>query len=319
MSESARIAELGSNHRLLLFGFWTGDLPDISRLHFLTAAKALPRASRYVLLTHNSTVSSSLLQLLGRCGIDVIALDLPRLMKEHRLDELLRRTPLSPLWGFVQRLAKRSEHLSRISGLGHCHPTMGFTPRSNLVLGGPPPLAALLSDYVRILVSSIVRTDTLYTDIDFAFTRPLDWIFEHRSFVYSWERRPFANSALMFVTKNSSIKCGKLLDLMRQEGTGKPWILFSRENCSAYGLEVLPCDRIDPLWSLANPSGPKFSEFFTCNDDSEEKLALLKNEFDAIHWHNRWNEVPEPGSPYDLWLRELMSCPDHEESLSELE
>lgn len=34
-------------------------------------------------------------------------------------------------------------------------------------------------------------------------------------------------------------------------------------------------------------------------------FAFLKDRFDAIHWHNKWNTIPETGSPYDLWLREL--------------
>jgi hypothetical protein len=304
-SESERIANLGIGNRLLVFGFWTGKLPDISRLHFMTIARALPAESRYILFVYEACISSSMLTLLGRCGIEVLAINLPRLMRDCGL-KLLRQTPLSATWELVQKVLIKRAHLAKPFGLGHyhqSHPIRGFTPRYNILLGAPPITGPTISDYMRVLVSSLMKTHTLYVDLDFAFTRPLDWICEHGSFVYRWEHRPLANSALMSVREESPIKGGTLIGLLKSEGTGKPWILFSEENCRACGLEILSCDRLDPLWSQANPSGPHFAEF------SEETLQSLKREFDAIHWHNRWSEVPEPGSPYDLWLRELSAIP----------
>jgi hypothetical protein len=311
-SEFSRIAKLASGHRLVVFSFWTGELPEISRLHFLTVANALPPGSRYILFVDKATISNSMLALLSRCMVDVVAVDLPQLMQESGLKKLLRRTPLSTKWGFVQRLFKDRARLARLSRLGHYHPMMRFTPRYNILFGGPPITGVRISNYVRVLISSLINTHTLYMDIDFALPRPLDWIYQHGSFVYSWQRRPFANSALMSVRSDSPIKSGALIDLLEREGTGRPWILFSEENCRACGLEILSCDRLDPLWSKTNPSGQKFAEFFTRRDDSEETLRVLRREFDAIHWHNRWNEIPDPGSPYSLWLNELTSLPSQQ-------
>lgn len=311
VSECDRIARLGASHRLLVFSFWTGDLPGLSRLHFLTVAKALPPGSRYVLFAYDARISNSMLALLSRCGVDVVAFDLPQLMRENGVEHLLRQTPLSGWWGSVQRLARRRglRILSWLgfTWLGHYHSVRGFTPRYNIFLGSPPPGAAMLSDYARVLISSIIASHTLYTDIDVAFTRSLNWISEHRSFVYRWERWGFANSALMSVTDDSPVKKGALVNLLKRAGTGKPWIVFSEQNCHKCRIKILPCDRLDPLWSRTRPSGPQFSEFFTRNDDSEQELLLLKNEFDAIHWHNRWSTIPDTGSPYDLWLTEMTS------------
>jgi hypothetical protein len=304
-SESRRVAKLGSRHGLVVFGFWTGDLPNISQLHFLTVANALPPGSRYILFVYKATISDSMLLILSHCKIDVVAIDLPQCMQESGLGKLLRRTPLSAGWGLVHHFARNRKLLTKLSRLGHYHPILGFTPRYNILLGGPPQTGVTLSDYLRVLVSSILEVDTLYIDIDFACTRPLSWIYEHESFVYSWERRGFANSALMLVRKDSPIKSGALIELLKQVGAADPWILFSEEYCRACKLEVLSCDRLDPLWSQTCPKGPTFSEFFTRIDNSEEVLRVLRDEFDAIHWHNRWTEVPDPGSPYDVWLHEL--------------
>ena len=303
--ESGRIAKIASGHRLLAFSFWTGQLPEISRLHFLTVARTLPAGGRYVLFIDKANISSSMLELLARCEVDIAAIDLPQLLQENGLAKLLWRTPLSSHWQFVHNILRDRPRLARLSRLGHYHQTMRFTPRYNILLGGPPTTSVRLSNYVRVLISSVIKTHTLYMDLDFAFPRPLDWIHQHGSFVYSWEHRGFANSALMSVKADSPIKKGALIDVLKREGTGRPWILFSEQNCRTCGLDILSCDRLDPLWSKTNPSRPKFSEFFAHDANSEETLRKLKGDFDAIHWHNRWKETPELGSPYDLWLREL--------------
>jgi hypothetical protein len=271
----------------------------------LTVAKALPPGSRYVLFVHKATITRKMLELLGQCMVDVVAIDLPQLMHELGIGKLLRQTPLSTKWRFVRRVLKERPRLAKLSGLGHYHPVMRFTPRYNMILGGPPATGVGLSDDVRVLVSSLVKSHSLYMDIDFAFPRSLDWIYQHGSFVYDWEHRGFANSALMSVRADSPIKTGALIEMLKREGTSKPWILFSQENCRACGLEILSCDRLDPEWSKTKRG--KVNEFFTRRDDSEETFRVLRREFDAVHWHNRWKVVPDPGSPYDLWLRELMS------------
>jgi hypothetical protein len=154
-----------------------------------------------------------------------------------------------------------------------------------------------------------VQTDTLYTDLDFAFTRPLDWVYDRNSFVYRWERLSYANSALMFVRNDSPIKGGILMTLLSRLGTARCRVLFQEKNCRVCGLDLLPCDKLDPLWSATNPSAPNFDEFFRHDAESGERLRVLRREFDAIHWHNRWNEAAESGSPYDLWIEELSSSP----------
>jgi hypothetical protein len=295
---------------LLAFSYWTGELPEISRLHFLTVAKALSPESQYILFIEKASLSSSMLALLGRCRVYLVTIDLPQLMQENGLGKLLRRSVFTSRWRWVQRTLRDHPRLTKFSRLGHYHSTMHFTPRYNLLLGSPPVTGVRLSDYVRVLISSLMPTHTLYMDIDFAFPRPLEWIYRHGSFVYDWERRGFANSALMSVREDSPIKTGALIDLLKYAGTAVPWILFSQENCRACGLEILPCDRLDPAWSKSNRQ--KVDEFFTRRHDSDETFRELQREFDAIHWHNRWQVTPEPGSPYDLWLRELTSSPLHQ-------
>jgi hypothetical protein len=157
---------------------------------------------------------------------------------------------------------------------------------------------------VRIIISSIVPGHTFYADIDVAFPRPLDWILSHRSFVYRWETFAYANSALMSVTADSDIKGGALLRLLAQDGSVLPWVLFNDVNCRACDLDILPCDRLDLQWSRVGPNGPQYDAFFDWGATSAADLAFLKDRFDAVHWHNKWRRVPDPGRPYDLWLRE---------------
>jgi hypothetical protein len=201
-SESSRIAKLASGHRLLAFSYWTGELPEISRLHFLTVAKALPPESQYILFVEKASLLSSMFGLLG-CRVYLMTIDLPQLIQENGLGNLLRRTVFTPQWPWVRRVLKDRARLTKLFRLGHYHPTMHFTPRYNLLLGGPPATGVRLSNYVRVLISSLMPTHTLYMDIDFALPRSLDWIYRHGSFVYDWERRGFANSALMSVREDS--------------------------------------------------------------------------------------------------------------------
>jgi hypothetical protein len=303
-SERDRIAQLAAGQRLLAFGFWTGELPEVARLHFLSVARAMPANSRYALFTVDASMTPAMSDLLGACGIAVVKLDFPGLMAEAGLAGLLRRTMLSRSWPVLERLAKQCGCAARFPWLFHTV-SKRVTPRANLLMGGPLLSGVLMSDYVRVLVSSIVPGHAFYTDIDVAFPRPLDWIFAHRSFVYRGETFSYANSAMMSVTPESEIKNGVLLRLLAREGSVRPWVLFTDANCRACGLDVLPCDRLDPRWSPIGPNGPHYAAFLRRSATSAADLVFLKDKFDAIHWHNQWDKVPEAGSPYDLWMREL--------------
>jgi hypothetical protein len=201
---------------------------------------------------------------------------------------------LKPIPGWPARLASVTSIPSEAS------------PRAtNRLLGAPPLNGVLISNYVRVLVSSLVAGPTLYTDIDFAFSRPLDWVFEKRSFVYRWEHHRFGNAALLFATRDSPIKNGHLLRLVERLGSGRSFIVFSDENCRALGIDILPCDRLDPLWSMRGSF--VLSDFFVAGARSPHLMARFREEFDAVHWHNQWKVQPERGSPYDLWMREVAS------------
>ncbi|MEZ5832653.1 MAG: hypothetical protein R3D05_15880 [Dongiaceae bacterium] len=301
-----RIVQLSAGVRLLVFGFWTGALPEVSRLHFRSVARALPADSRYILFTSNTVIPQSMQAVLDADRIEVVPIDFRRLMRAVGAAPLIRWTPLSPCWPLAVWFARRPGWSARLSWFCH-HRTRRTTPRANVLLGGPPLHETLMSDYMRVVISSIVPGHTLYTDIDVAFPRSLDWIFQFGSFAYRWERFPYANNALMSVTEGCGIKNGKLLALMKREGTAKPWILLDDENCRNCGLDILSCDWIDPLWSRARLDGIKFSDFFTCTVRSSAELRYFKRQFNAVHWHNKWDKVPEPGSAYDLMLRELES------------
>jgi hypothetical protein len=272
-SERDRIAQLGAGRRLLVFGFWTGKLPEVARLHFLSVARSLPADSRYVLFTVDTVMTPGMADLLDACGIAVVELDFPRLMAESGLADLLRTTMLSRYWPVLEHLAKQSGWAARLPWFFHAI-SKRVTPRANFLLGGPPLSGVLMSDYVRVLVSSIVPGHTFYTDIDVAFPRPLDWIFGHRSFVYRWETFSYANSAMMSVTAGSDIKNGALLRLLARTGSVRPWVLFTETNCRACGLDILPCDRLDPRWSPIGPNGPQYAAFFERDETSAADLCL---------------------------------------------
>lgn len=303
--ERDRIAQAGSGQRLLVFGFWRGQLPELARLHFMSVAAALPSDSRYVLFTCDAIVPPPMQALLDSCGIEVVGFDLLRLMRELGVGRLVRRTPLSGRWGLVERLGRRSHAWARrLRWFGHDH-SHWFTPRANLLLGGPPITSVILSNYARALISTIIPGHTLYTDIDVAFTRQLDWVFQQRSFVYRWGSLPFANGALISAHAESPIKRGALVEVLLREGTGRNWIMLSEPNCAACGLDILPCKRFDPRWSPGGQIGSNYSGFLSRTEASAAELAFLRDRFDTVHWHNKWNMAPEPGSPYDLWRREL--------------
>jgi hypothetical protein len=256
-SERDRLAALGAGCDLLVFGFWTGPLPELARLHFLTIARALPPRSRYVLFTYEATISEPMRALLEVNNISVVRFDLPRLMKEVGAAKLLRRTPLSFCWPAVTRIAKRPGFARYMRWSGRRHKIHGFTPRANFLLGGPPTKPVIIANYARVIISTIVPEHTLYCDVDFAFTRPLDWIFQHQSFVYRWERKRYANNALISAVPGSPVKQGALLRRLLKTGSGRSWILFSDRNCERCGLEIISCDRLDPLWSRIGPRGPR--------------------------------------------------------------
>src|ERR1044071_4856400 len=145
-SHRDRIAQLGAGKRLLVFGFWTGELPEVARLHFLSVARSMPPDSCYVLFTVDAGITPAMADLLDACRITVVELDFPQLMAECGVAGLLRKTMLSRHWPLLERLATRYGLAARLPWLFHTMPKR-VTPRANFLMGGPPLFKILMSDY----------------------------------------------------------------------------------------------------------------------------------------------------------------------------
>lgn len=155
------------------------------------------------------------------------------------------------------------------------------------------PLPAVADDF-RVI--ALHKYGGLYFDLDVMFCRDFRPLLMRGEFTYAWEKQPYANSALLFLTKQSYLS-DMILKTVRRRLSSTPWVVFRYDNLALKKMTVYPCAMFDPLWNGYCDGMPikEFSDFFKEFDDNFIKDTRIKSYKDffsgiyAYHWHNKWD------------------------------
>ena len=162
------------------------------------------------------------------------------------------------------------------------------------------PLAAKGDDF-RIV--ALAKYGGLYFDLDVMFLKDFTPLLNGLEFVYAWEYQPYANSALLYLRKNSFVN-KYIAAKYRRRRAGMPWVLFNYSDKKLSSLMNYPCTFFDPLWQGYIKGMPfkRFEDFFKPFTDYEREIDIIsyKDFFPGAftyHWHNCWS-LPEYENSY---------------------
>ena len=170
-------------------------------------------------------------------------------------------------------------------------------------------LAAKGDDF-RII--SLYKYGGLYFDLDVMFLKDFTPLLKGHEFVYAWEYQPYANSAILYLRKNSYIT-NYLAKKLQKRKAAMPWVLFDYKDKKLANLRNYPCTFFDPLWGGYCEGMPlsKFTDFFKEFGDGFDKKKTINSykEFFpgafAYHWHNSWDAKEVENSYFGLFNREF--------------
>lgn len=291
------------------FGYWSGDLPAVTELHFRSFVHHHP-GGRYELWLdedHASSVDAPNLQWIVRHP----QIELRRFSLDSLIERHVSRRPVAS-YERHRRLKRIGRALHRKLAPGwsrqHAwqHELFGLTYKhSSRLFDGFTRNKAYRGDLARCLIPlEHYREPCLYVDLDLCFLSDLRPLCDARGFTYRWETYGFANSAVLYLpgpdTARALVQRGLELQCFL------PWILFADEHCAALGLQVHPAPWFDPLWDPASVLHGDPALFFARRADPEADLQrFLAEGHRAAHWHNNWRTVPDAGSIYSALLRRM--------------
>lgn len=110
-------------------------------------------------------------------------------------------------------------------------------------INAPKNLAAKGDDF-RII--SLYKYGGLYFDLDVMFLKDFTPLLKGHEFVYAWEYQSYANSAILYLRKNSYIT-NYLAKKLQRRKAAMPWVLFDYKDKKLENLRNYPCTFFDPL------------------------------------------------------------------------
>lgn len=79
------------------------------------------------------------------------------------------------------------------------------------------------------------------------FLKDFTPLLKGHEFVYAWEYQSYANSAILYLRKNSYIT-NYLAKKLQKRKAAMPWVLFNYKDKKLENLRNYPCAFFDPLW-----------------------------------------------------------------------
>ena len=163
------------------------------------------------------------------------------------------------------------------------------------------PLPAISDDF-RII--ALHKWGGLYFDLDVMFCRDFSDLLKRGEFTYAWEKQPFANTAILYLNKQSYLS-EMIINIVRKKLSSQPWVVFRYEIKELSKMIIYPCAMFDPLWNGYCEGMPikRFDEFFREFDCEFKRMESIKSHKDffpgiyAYHWHNCW-DYPEKNNSY---------------------
>jgi len=302
--------------------YWSGKLPRISELSIASALTRFPAATVDLWLDTDRGFESSFPdQLEWLRGEERFRL------RFFSMEDFVRRCGFRPAqnqplsaerfknWIFQSFHNSSMRKNSFVRGLGDSaflRPLLGhYNPIYGWFRAGPPSHtikwagAIYRDDLFKILIErEYPNADVLCADLDVYFAAPVEsWPFD-KSFTSRWGDEPWANNPVLFLHRHRPGISKTFHRLLEQGVPARPWHFFSDENCAKFGIEILDCAEFDPGW---NPHSVSYArtELFMVESTSSKAFIDEINEYSlSVHWHNQWQTVPSPSSPYAHFLQQ---------------
>jgi hypothetical protein len=187
------------------------------------------------------------------------------------------------------------------------------------LLNAPGPAAR--SDAFRLLI--LHNHGGVYADLDTLFLRDfaplLDSDRGSKAFCYRWSAQPYANSAILRLTRGSKLSAD-LIAHCRRIGSCHPAKALRHDDHESTDLLELPCAFFDPLWlhfdrqerCALTPFGRfndffrPFGFFFRRNSGIGGIADFFPGAF-TYAWHNRWDAREVGASYFGMFEREIDS------------
>jgi hypothetical protein len=289
------------------FGYWSGQLPAVTELHFRSFLRHHPE-SRYELWLDEddaSAIAAPRLQwITTHPRIAVRSFSLNALIEKHVSEKPVTHYDRHPKLRKAASAVHRKIAPQWARRNAWEHPQFGLTYKhSSRLFGGFTRNKAYRGDLARCLVALEHYPDAcLYVDLDVCFTSDLHAQFGDKAWAYRWEELPFANSAILYLPNRSwsaaLTRKGNALENFL------PWILFADHVCTELGVLVHPARMFDPLWTPGSLLYGDPAKFFAARDNLALDMHALSTErYLAIHWHNNWKTVPARNSIYNGLLK----------------
>jgi len=292
---------------ITFFGYWSGQLPAVTELHFRSFLRHHPE-SRYELWLDEDDASSidapQLQWIKTHPRIAVRPFSLNQLIEKH-----VTKAPLARFNAFP-RARKLGASLHRkvgpllSPGKSWQHELFGLTyMHSSRLFHGFASNKTYRGDLARLLVPlEHYRQKCLYSDLDVCFTSDLTTMCEGAAFVYRWDRYEFANNAIIYLPDETWSTA--LVRRANAIETYRPWILLSNAICAELGITIHAPRLFDPLWDPTSLLYGDTARFFGSRDNLALDMHALSTErHRAIHWHNNWKTVPAATSIYSGLLK----------------
>ena len=296
---------------ITFFGYWSGQLPAVTELHFRSFLRQHPESLYELWLDEDdySSIRAPQLQWIKtHPRIAVRPFSLNALIEKHvsakRVAAYDTHPGLRKAASAVHR--KLAPQWARRNAWEH--PLFGLTYKhSSMLFGGFTRNKAYRGDLARCLIALEHYTDAcLYVDLDVCFTSDLTTQCADKAWAYRWETFPFANSAILYLPNKTwstalTRKGNELENFL-------PWILFADHVCNELGVVVHPTKLFDPLWDPSSMLYGDTAKFFGPRENLALDMHALSTERHlAIHWHNNWKTMPAPNSIYAGLLK---ACED---------
>lgn len=307
----------GSIEHIVVFSYWSGELPLNSLLHFYSFRKVNPMTP-YILYLESDPgfegkIPGNLLSILNELKIQIKQVSLneiqkdfpglkqPRYLKVYsmiffrKFRNFVLRFILSPIGKILAR-----NGIAKIGNL-YTHEIFGFTPNHRSFLSLSYDNLTFRSDIFRI-VKLLDHSDTgvLYLDLDIFVNAEITNSKFAKSFVFKWDKYEFANNAGIYLQSKDLRFRSYLREYLL---SGKPlqgWFLFSEGALAKMNLLCLPCEITDPFWSNCMMDFLSPVDFFKSYSSSFFNFNEVISNFWFAHWHNNWHSEIEIGSMYDL-------------------
>jgi hypothetical protein len=299
--------------------YWAGTLPPISHLHFTSFKFNNSKNFKYVLFLDNdikpkSMISNDLLWLLNEPWFEIRYFSLTQMMNDFEIASFSKwhnnmlykicRKFKYKMFKIKINVYSRYNSLERSKFLSNNYNSeIGPSFSHNQKFTGLSEHLTYRADVFRSLIASkFPNDDVLYVDIDICFVKPFndyDW---SKAFTSPWGLANFANTAIIFFPASDKQLRERVLSELKQSSAAWPWILYSKERCEYFGLELRKIEDFDPPWAPSNPSTGNSSSFMKKQADSREIVDWADRNSFCYHWHNQWNAVPEVGSAYNIYF-----------------